>query len=128
MFEERWARVGRRLREACPAGTSICTSPIGAIGVGATVAIICYIAVAFLKPRFGYDDSLDVVGIHGVGGIAGPLAAGWAMSLLGTPGLFLTTLSAHVPLVLFALWRISKRAAVAQDKKAEFVPAPLARV
>ncbi len=65
--------------------------------------------------------------LYGFGGIAGPLAAGWAMSWMGVAGLFATTLAAHVPLVLFALWRISKRAPVAPGKKAEFVPAPLAR-
>ena len=56
-----------------PACASV--SPAGAIGVGATVAIVCYLAVAFLKPRFGYDDSLDVFGVHGIGGMWGALAA-----------------------------------------------------
>jgi len=49
-------------------------SPVGAIGVGVTVAIACYAAVAILKPRMGYDDSLDVFGVHGVGGMWGALA------------------------------------------------------
>ena len=55
-----------------PACASV--SPMGAVGVGATVSIVCYVAVAFLKPRFGYDDSLDVFGVHGVGGMWGALA------------------------------------------------------
>ena len=50
-------------------------SPMGAVAVGATVSAICYGAVAFLKPRFGYDDSLDVFGVHGIGGMWGALAA-----------------------------------------------------
>jgi len=56
--------------------TPACASvtPVGAIGVGATVAIVCYVSVAFLKPRFGYDDSLDVFGVHGVGGMWGAVA------------------------------------------------------
>jgi len=65
--------------------------------------------------------------LYGIGGIAGPLVAGWSMSVFGPSGLFVTTLAAHVLLVLYALWRIRQRAAVAQDEKVEFVPAPLAR-
>ena len=58
--------------------TPACASvtPVGAIGVGVTVAAACYLAVAFLKPRMGYDDSLDVFGVHGVGGMWGALATG----------------------------------------------------
>jgi len=56
--------------------TPACASvtPVGAIGVGVTVAGVCYLAVANLKPRLGYDDSLDVFGVHGVGGMWGALA------------------------------------------------------
>ena len=48
--------------------------------------IACYTAVVW-KNRFGYDDSLDVVGIHGVGGIIGILATGLFASA-GATGLF----------------------------------------
>jgi Amt family ammonium transporter len=51
-------------------------SPMGAIGVGIGVSLICYAAVTFLKPALGYDDSLDAFGVHGVGGAWGSLAAG----------------------------------------------------
>jgi len=51
-------------------------SPGGSILVGAGAGIICYIAVTALKPVFGYDDSLDVFGVHGVGGAWGALATG----------------------------------------------------
>lgn len=51
-------------------------SPLGAIGIGVGAAIICYIAVTLLKPALGYDDSLDVFGVHGVGGAWGALATG----------------------------------------------------
>jgi Amt family ammonium transporter len=54
---------------ACAAVT-----PMGSIAVGAGGAVICYFAVAMLKPRMGYDDSLDVFGVHGVGGAWGALA------------------------------------------------------
>ena len=50
-------------------------SPLGAIAVGLGVAAICYAAVTFLKPLFGYDDSLDAFGVHGVGGAFGAVAS-----------------------------------------------------
>jgi Amt family ammonium transporter len=51
-------------------------SPAGAIAVGTGAAFICYAAVTLLKPKLGYDDSLDVFGVHGVGGAWGALATG----------------------------------------------------
>jgi Amt family ammonium transporter len=50
-------------------------SPVSAVVIGGAAGIICYAAV-MMKPRFGYDDSLDVVGVHGVGGVFGALATG----------------------------------------------------
>jgi len=51
-------------------------TPMGAIAVGAGVSVLSYLAVTFLKPAFGYDDSLDVFGVHGIGGAWGALATG----------------------------------------------------
>ncbi|MDP3041849.1 MAG: ammonium transporter [Candidatus Omnitrophota bacterium] len=51
-------------------------SPISAIIIGIAASIVCFIAVAVTKPRFGYDDSLDAFGVHGVGGILGTLLTG----------------------------------------------------
>ncbi|MBQ9486689.1 MAG: ammonium transporter, partial [Selenomonadaceae bacterium] len=60
---------------------------IGLIGGG-----ICYCAVAILKERLGYDDSLDAFGIHGIGGMWGAVATGlWATTEInpaGANGLF----------------------------------------
>jgi Amt family ammonium transporter len=50
-------------------------SPLSAIIIGALAGIICYGGI-LLKARLGYDDSLDVVGIHGLGGTWGALATG----------------------------------------------------
>ncbi|KOG64482.1 ammonia channel protein [Streptomyces griseoflavus] len=50
-------------------------SPLGAIAVGVIAGVLCAMAVG-LKYRFGYDDSLDVVGVHLVGGIVGSLLIG----------------------------------------------------
>ncbi|EFL35130.1 ammonium transporter [Streptomyces viridochromogenes DSM 40736] len=60
-----------------PAGGSV--TPMGAIAVGAIAGVLCAMAVG-LKYKFGYDDSLDVVGVHLVGGIAGSLLIGFFAS------------------------------------------------
>ena len=44
--------------------------------IGIVVSLLCYTAVAVMKPRLGYDDALDVFGVHCIGGIWGTIAAG----------------------------------------------------
>jgi len=51
-------------------------SAVSAIVIGAGVSGISYVAIVFLKSTFGYDDSLDVFGVHGLGGMWGALATG----------------------------------------------------
>ena len=64
----------------------------GALGVGLGAACVCFLFVAYIKPKFGYDDSLDAFGVHGIGGIWGALATGlWATKAVnpgGADGLF----------------------------------------
>jgi Amt family ammonium transporter len=64
----------------------------GALGIGLGVSLICYLFVSFIKVKFGYDDSLDAFGVHGIGGIWGALATGlWATKAVnpaGADGLF----------------------------------------
>src|SRR5919107_945525 len=65
-------------------------SPIGAIITGAVAGALCALAVG-LKYRFGYDDSLDVVGVHLVGGLAGTILIGFLATSdapAGVDGLF----------------------------------------
>ncbi len=57
-----------------PAAGSV--GPVGAIVLGAASSTVCYFFVTTVKNRFGYDDSLDVFGIHGVGGIIGAVGTG----------------------------------------------------
>jgi ammonium transporter, Amt family len=51
-----------------------------ALGIGMVAGVVCYVAVTRLKSAFGYDDSLDVFGVHGVGSITGMLLLGWLAS------------------------------------------------
>ncbi|MCB1426078.1 MAG: ammonium transporter [Notoacmeibacter sp.] len=62
--------------------------PVGAIVLGALASAGCYFFVAVVKNRFGYDDSLDVFGVHGIGGIIGAVGTGifTAPGLGGTGG------------------------------------------
>jgi ammonium transporter, Amt family len=60
-------------------------APMPAIIIGVGGGIICYAAVR-MKPKFGYDDALDVVGIHGVGGSWGALATGLFASVAVNTG------------------------------------------
>jgi ammonium transporter, Amt family len=50
--------------------------PGGALVIGAVAGVLCFLASTKLKRKFGYDDSLDVFGVHGVGGIVGALLTG----------------------------------------------------
>ncbi|WJH41399.1 ammonium transporter [Aliirhizobium terrae] len=61
--------------------------PMGAIIMGLIVSPLCYFFVAVIKNKFGYDDTADVFGVHGVGGFFGALATGiFASSSLGGIG------------------------------------------
>ncbi len=59
--------------------------PLSAIIIGLVGGVLCYMAVC-LKSKIGYDDSLDVVGVHGVGGLWGALATGLFASTAINPG------------------------------------------
>ncbi len=56
-----------------------------ALGIGLIAGATCYLAVTRLKARFGYDDSLDVFGVHGVGSTIGMLLLGWVASAEANP-------------------------------------------
>jgi Amt family ammonium transporter len=59
--------------------------PISAAFIGILAGVGCYLGI-MAKNRFGYDDSLDVVGIHGVGGVLGLLVTGFLASAAINPG------------------------------------------
>lgn len=61
--------------------------PMGAIVMGLIVSPLCYFFVAVVKNKFGYDDTADVFGVHGIGGLFGALATGvFASASLGGIG------------------------------------------
>lgn len=73
------------------------SGPFGAIILGAVAALVCYYAVSFLKPRLGYDDSLDAFGIHGIGGMVGAIGTGIVYQpMFGGPGDGSTAMGAQV--------------------------------
>src|SRR5205085_5717458 len=60
---------------------------MGALVIGFAAGACCFLASTRLKRRFGYDDALDVFGVHGVGGIVGALLTGvFASASLGGIG------------------------------------------
>ncbi|GLK75004.1 ammonium transporter [Methylopila jiangsuensis] len=56
------------------------SGPMGALVLGAVAAVVCFIFCTTVKNALGYDDSLDVFGIHGVGGIVGAIGTGIVVS------------------------------------------------
>jgi Amt family ammonium transporter len=76
----------------------------GAIIIGIAAGVVPYFAVAFLKPKLGYDDALDAFGVHGVGGTIGAILTGIFADpaindagkglLYGNPGQLITQLIA----------------------------------
>jgi ammonium transporter, Amt family len=51
-------------------------SPMSALVIGLIAGVVCYLMVAQVKARLGYDDSLDAFGVHGVGGTLGAILTG----------------------------------------------------
>jgi len=83
--------------------------PVSAIIIGFVGGALCYCTVSYLKPALGYDDSLDVFGIHGIGGIWGALATGLFASVgakgafFGDTHQFLVQIIAVVATIVFAM-------------------------
>ena len=62
-------------------------NPMGALWIGIAAGIICYLASVPMKRAFGYDDALDVWGVHGVGGAVGAILTGvFASSAINSLG------------------------------------------
>jgi len=90
-------------------------SVIPAIIIGLLVSVFCFTAVSIVKPKLGYDDSLDAFGVHCVGGIWGALATGLFASkavnpagadglFFGNPKQFLIQLTAVLATLIYTFW------------------------
>ncbi|WP_305971694.1 MULTISPECIES: MFS transporter [unclassified Mameliella] len=99
---------------------------------GAAIFAMYPIIVAHANDHAPEGTSIQVSGgllmVYGLGNIAGPLIAGVAMSAAGASGLFLTTVVAHVLMILYTALRIVQRAAVAEEDKGAFQVSAPARV
>jgi Amt family ammonium transporter len=84
-------------------------NPMNAMFIGIIVALVCYIAVAIIKGKVGYDDSLDTFGVHGVGGTVGTIATGIfaekAVNATGNNGLLFGNM--HQLLVQCIMWVVA---------------------
>ncbi|MDR2472608.1 MAG: ammonium transporter [Tannerella sp.] len=58
---------------------------MGALFIGLISTLVCFMSVAYIKPKFGYDDALDAFGVHGVGGFVGAILTGVFATKLITP-------------------------------------------
>ncbi|MEN6464765.1 MAG: ammonia channel protein, partial [Syntrophaceae bacterium] len=98
-------------------------SILSAIPIGIVVSVICFFAVTMLKQKLGYDDALDVFGIHGVGGTWGTIATGIFASklvneagadglifgnvkLLMVQGVFFLVCAAYAVIATFILFKV----------------------
>ena len=71
--------------------------PIGALIIGFASGVVCYFCATSMKKALGYDDSLDVFGVHGIGGIVGAILTGvCAAESMGGAGIELDSMGAQV--------------------------------
>ncbi len=88
--------------------------PKGALVIGLAAGVICYIASTGLKKMLGYDDSLDVFGVHGVGGIVGAILTGvFAAEAYGGKAGLLEGNFAQVPIQVYGVLATIAWAAIA---------------
>jgi Amt family ammonium transporter len=118
-----WLKHGKpSILGACSGAVAglVCITPasgscnaVSAIPMGIIAGVVCYFACAKLKQKFGYDDSLDAFGIHGIGGTIGALLTGVFASkhlssehyglLDGMPGQMVPQIVSIVATAVFAL-------------------------
>ena len=78
--------------------------PKGALVIGIVAGIVCYWGAAWLKPKLGYDDSLDVFAVHGLGGITGAILTGvFAVEAIGGTGGLIEGNAKQVGLQLYGI-------------------------
>lgn len=134
-FDRRWVLVGTALIGLSAdavfgfAGLSEATMLLATSAVfGASVFAMYPIIVAHANDHAAPGSSIQVSGglllVFGIGSIIGPVVAGYAMSNYAAASLFWITGSAHALLIIYALFRIHARSAVAHEDKTAFKAAP----
>ncbi|MBN9243845.1 MAG: ammonium transporter [Mesorhizobium sp.] len=94
-------------------------NPTGAFGIGIAAGIVCYLSAVKLKHTFGYDDSLDAFGVHGVGGIIGALLTGlFADKTINSLGANASVATQFYGIVFTVAWTALATAAILYAVKA----------
>ena len=92
---------------------------------GAAIYTVYPIIIAHASDKAAPGAFIKVSGglllMYGIGGIAGPILSGWIMGALPKQGLFITTLSAHILILVYAAVRISQEKAVPEEEKSDYV-------
>ncbi|MFD2206753.1 MFS transporter [Kiloniella antarctica] len=98
---------------------------------GAAIFSMYPVIVAHANDHASDGNFIQVSGglllVFGLGSIIGPLVSGFTMAQIGTSGLFMTSLGAHILIGLYTIWRIAQRAPVAAAEKGTYVSSPPAR-
>lgn len=107
------------------------TNLVIAAVLGSAIYSMYPVIVAHANDHAAPDTYIQTSGglllLYGVGGIIGPLIAGFGMTNLTFSALFMTTMAAHAMIIGFTLWRMTQRAQVADADKVDFAVSPLAR-
>ncbi|MFN3147067.1 MAG: MFS transporter [Paracoccaceae bacterium] len=137
-MDRRWVLVGVAVLAIAAEAAFILLAPedramnLALVAVfGAAIFAMYPVILAHANDHAAPGTSIQTSGgllmVFGFGSILGPLLAGVGMAQIGPGGLFWTSMGAHGLLILFTLWRISRRAPVAEADKTAFVVAPPAR-
>ena len=100
--------------------------------LGGSIFAMYPVIVAHANDHAAPGTSIQISGglllLYGVGGIVGPLIAGWAMAGFADRALFVITAGSHVVIIFYTMFRIMKREAVPAEDKIDFRPVPGGRM
>ncbi|KNG91927.1 MFS transporter [Pseudaestuariivita atlantica] len=137
-FDRRIVLIGVTIVAIAADATFLLFAPAGEIAAlataslfGAAVFAMYPVIIAHASDHAAPGSFIQVSGgillIFGIGSIIGPTVAGYSMSALGDPSLFVVTGIAHLCMLLFAVFRIVTTPALPDSQKAAFKPTPLGR-
>ncbi|EKE44785.1 membrane protein, major facilitator transporter family [Oceaniovalibus guishaninsula JLT2003] len=100
--------------------------------LGGSIFALYPIIVAHANDHAAPGTAIQISGglllIFGLGSVVGPLVAGWGMTNVGNSALYWVTAGAHILIILYTLYRMSRRAPVAEAAKGSFQPVPGGRI